>query len=76
MYKIFADFNNCDALNRVRLNTNGAKRDIQEGKIKLEKGMKVLLDDEDGLTICGVIDFSEIENVWVAKVEWDKHNHL
>ena len=69
MHKIFADFNNCDSLNRVRLNTNGAKKDIQEGKINLENGMKVLLDDGDGLTMSGIIEFSEIENVWVAKID-------
>ena len=74
--KLSVDFNNCDSMGRVRLNTNGTFQDIERFKIKLEKGLEVLLDDNEGLEINGVVEFSEKENIWVAKLDWDKLNNI
>ncbi len=74
--KISVDFNNCDVEGRVRLNTNGAFDDIEKFKINLEPGLKVLLDDNEGLEIDGIVEFSDQENIWVAKFDWDKLNNI
>jgi hypothetical protein len=68
---LFADFNNADTLGRIRLNTRGTINDLQLNNITLTEGLKVLLDDKDELKAIGIIEFSGLENIWVAKVDWD-----
>jgi hypothetical protein len=67
--KIFADFNNADTEGRIRLNTNGSLRDI--ANIQLYNGLEVILNDADELEATGIIEFSQTENIWVAKIDWD-----
>jgi hypothetical protein len=74
--KVSVDFNNCDAEGRVRLTTNGALEDIERLQIKLEPDLKVLLDDNEGLAINGIVEFSKEENIWVAKFDWNKLNNI
>lgn len=74
--KISVDFNNCDIEGRVRLNTNGTFKDIERLKIKLEAGLEVMLDDNEGLAINGIVEFSKKENIWVAKFDWNKLNNI
>lgn len=74
--KLSVDFNNCDIDGRVRLNTNGTFEDIRRLKIKLEHGLEVMLDDNEGLTINGIVELSEKENIWVAKFDWDELNNI
>ncbi|MEM7370918.1 MAG: hypothetical protein AAF587_20050 [Bacteroidota bacterium] len=69
--RIFADFNNCDPLGRVRLNSDGTLADLKEKKITLKRGQKFLLNDDDGLSTIGEIVFSANEKIWVAKIDWD-----
>ena len=45
-------------------------------KIKLKPGLKVLLDDDEGLATDGVVEFSAKENIWVAKFDWGKLNKI
>ncbi|TFF38508.1 hypothetical protein [Mucilaginibacter psychrotolerans] len=71
---IFADFNNADMQGRVRLNTRGTFEDIKTFNIDLRPGLNVVLDDKDELTIEGVLEFSEEENIWVAKINWNEFN--
>jgi hypothetical protein len=70
--KIYADFNNADSRGRIRLNTEGTFRDLQEMGIKLEEGIEVLLDDDEGIVTLGVVSFSEDEQIWVAEINWKK----
>jgi hypothetical protein len=70
--KIYADFNNADSRGRIRLNTEGTFRDLQEMGIKLEEGLEVLLDDDEGIVTLGVVSFSEDEQIWVAGIDWKK----
>jgi hypothetical protein len=70
--KIYADFNNADSRGRIRLNTEGTFRDLQEMGIKLEEGFEVLLDDDEGIVTLGVVSFSEDEQIWVAEINWKK----
>lgn len=67
---IFADFNNTDKENRVRLNTNDSLNDIKINNIKLIEGLELLLDDGDEFKIKGIVEFSKSENIWVAKCDW------
>lgn len=62
--KIFADFNNADSKGRVRLTTVGSLRDIKDENLRLEPGLELVLDDEDGLNTIGIVEFSEEENIW------------
>jgi hypothetical protein len=71
IHTIFADFHNSDTQGRVRLNTNGTFEDIEKLKIQLESGMKVLLDDSEGGKVLGIVEFSQEEKIWVAKIDWD-----
>jgi hypothetical protein len=68
--KITADFNNADEVGRVRLNVNGAVRDIKRLGIRLEDGLRVILHDDD-LEADGEVFFSKEENIWVAKIDWN-----
>ena len=71
LYKIFADLQNADTLGRVRLNTNGSLNDIKVQNISLKPGMMVQLDDNEEFSISGFVEFSNEENIWVAKINWD-----
>lgn len=70
MEKISVDFNNCDAMGRVRLNTKGTFEDLDRLNFKLEQGLKLLLVDDDELKAIGIVEFSQEENIWVASFEW------
>jgi len=65
---IFVDFNNVDSLGRVRLNTVGSIKDIKNKKIRLENNLKLVIDDDDGLKALAIIEYSEEENIWVARI--------
>jgi hypothetical protein len=68
---IFVDFQNGDKEGRIRLNTVGTFRDIKEKNIHLRNGLELLLDDRDGLSTPGIVEFSKEENIWVAKIDWN-----
>jgi len=67
---IFADFHNSDKEGRVRLNTAGTFEDLKLKNIVLTAGMQVMLDDHEEFNILGIVEFSETENIWVAKIDW------
>jgi hypothetical protein len=69
---IFVDFNNTDTQQRVRLITSGALNDIKERGIKLYAGLHLLLDDRQEFKVKGTVEFSEEENIWVARVHWEE----
>ncbi|MES1219017.1 MAG: hypothetical protein ABUT20_26150 [Bacteroidota bacterium] len=73
---ILADWNNINPDGRVRF-TNGTFADIERLNIKLAPGLKVILDDGEGLAVEGEIEFSATENIWVGKFDKEKlHNIL
>jgi len=72
--KIFADFNNADTKGRVRLTTAGTLADLKTFGLKLEAGLELMLDDREGLSTAGIVEFSEEENIWVAKIDWERFN--
>ncbi len=69
--KIFADFNNADAKGRIRLNTKGSLKGIEEAGINLQPGQEIVLSDNDEFETLGLVEFSIEEQIWVAKIDWD-----
>ena len=81
---IYADFNNLgDAPHRLRLTCAGTKADLERLGLQLRDGLPLTLytddaDDEgrtDNLLVDGTVQFSELENGWVAAVDWDTLRH-
>ena len=52
--------------------TNGSFEDFERSKIKLKPGLEVFLDNDEGLSIEGMVDYSSKENIWVAKYDHEK----
>lgn len=71
LIRISVDFNNTDKEKRIRLNTVGTLDDLKLNSIELKPGLEIILDDEEGVNTIGVVEFSESEKIWVAKINWD-----
>ncbi len=69
MPSIEVDFNNCDREGRVRLNTIGAIRSLNESQIKLRGGLEVELTSGDFFPIKGIVEYSDSERIWVARFD-------
>lgn len=69
MPSIDVDFNNCDREGRVRLNTVGAIRSLNESQITLRNGLELELTSGDFLPIKGIVENSESERIWVAQFD-------
>jgi hypothetical protein len=63
---LFADFNNQDIHGRIRF-TSGSFADAKRLNLELKQGLKVILDNYEGMSIERVVEFSKDENVWVAR---------
>jgi hypothetical protein len=72
LIKIFADFNNTDSKRRIRLNTIGTLNDLRNKGVILKPGLKILLDDDEGIVAPATILFSNDENIWIAEIDWNK----
>ena len=72
---LVADFNNADALGRVRLNTVGTVEDLGRLGLRLADGLRITLHDED-LEADGEVVFSQDEHIWVAKIDWNAIRHI
>lgn len=66
--RVFADFGNADRLGRVRLNTEGAKTDLERNGIVLTSGMRITLYDDE-FVIEGIATWDDFEG-WVAEIDW------
>jgi hypothetical protein len=81
--QIYADFQNLDDFNRVRLNCTGTLEDLARHKIALRDGLTITFymddaDDEghpDELCIDGIVHYEASEKCWVATVDWSKVRH-
>jgi hypothetical protein len=72
---ISADFNNADALGRVRLNTVGTVEDLGRAGVRLADGLRVTIHDAD-LEADAEVVFSADEHIWVAKIDWKAIRHI
>lgn len=81
--RIYADFQNLDGSNRLRLTCNGTLEDLSREKIELREGLILTLymddaDDEgrpDELRADGTVQFNHEEQVWVAAIDWTALRH-
>ncbi len=76
--RVYADFQNLDDENRLRLTCAGTRRDLERQALELREGMALTLytddaaDDgqSDELLADAVVHFNQAENCWVAAIDW------
>jgi hypothetical protein len=81
--RLYADFQNLDDFNRIRLTCAGTLADLSRQQITLREGMTVTLytDDADDaglpdeLLADGVVRYHAEEKCWVAEVDWSALRH-
>jgi hypothetical protein len=82
-HRIYADFQNLDDHNRLRLVSAGTLRDLERLDISLRDGLELSFyaDDEDefgrpdDVRVDGVVQFDEAQGCWVATVDWSAVHH-
>jgi hypothetical protein len=81
--RIYADFNNTDPQNRVRLTCVGTEEDLARQGVRFREGLQLILysddlDDAghpDDLLADGVVTYSKEEKCWVAAIDWTAIRH-
>lgn len=81
--KVYADFQNLDDENRLRLTCAGTAEDLARQGINLKEGLVLTLymDDADDrgqpdeLLAEGVVHYNAEERSWVASVDWSALRH-
>jgi hypothetical protein len=69
--QVFVDFHNADSQGQLRLNCVGTLEDLASQKVKLKEGQQLTLYSEDELEVDGVVHYSQVENIWVAVIDWN-----
>jgi len=80
---VYADFQNLDDQNRLRLTCAGTRSDLERQGIELREGLVLTFyaddaDDEgrpDELRVEGVVSFDAGQGCWVAAVDWTALRH-
>jgi hypothetical protein len=80
---VYADFQNLDDEDRLRLTCAGTRRDLQRQGVELREGLALTLysddaDDEghpDKLLADGWVQYNEAEKCWVAAIDWRAIRH-
>jgi len=81
--RIYADFQNLDEANRLRLTCQGTAADLSRHGIELRDGKRLTfyMDDvgddgrRDDLLVDGVVQYDAVQNCWVAAVDWTAVRH-
>jgi hypothetical protein len=81
--RVYADFQNLDDENRLRLTCAGTRRDLERQGIELREGMSLTLyaddaDDEgklDELLAEAVVQYNDAEKCWAAAIDWNAIRH-
>ena len=81
--KVYADFQNLDDTNRLRLTCAGTIDDLARQCIQLQEGMVLTFYTDDGnekgeydeLRAEGMVHYDERERSWVASVDWSAIRH-
>jgi hypothetical protein len=68
--RIYADFHNADEQGRLRLNCIGTLEDLSRRQIQFCGGQSLIFYSED-LEVVGVVEYSDAERIWVARIDWD-----
>lgn len=80
---IYADFQNLDDQNRLRLTAQGTRDDLARHGIRLQEGLRLTFytddaDDDgnpDNLLADGTVQRNEQEQCWGAAVDWNALRH-
>lgn len=81
--RIYADFQNLDDHNRLRLTCSGTLQDLERGGLQLREGLALTFytddaDDQgqpDELRVDGVVHYDAESRCWVAAVDWNALRH-
>jgi hypothetical protein len=81
--KVYADFQNLDDFNRLRLTCAGTQEDLARQGVHLAEGLRLTLymddaDDQgwaDELRADGIVHYNEAERCWVAAIDWSAIRH-
>jgi hypothetical protein len=81
--RVYADFQNLDDANRLKLTTAGTWEDLERQEIQLQEGSVLTFymddaDDEgrpDELLAEGTVRYNDEEQCWVAEVDWSALRH-
>ena len=81
--RIYADFQNLDDFNRLRLTCAGTLQELEHQGIELQEGLVLTFytDDEDAqgrpdeLRAEGVVHYDEDGQCWVATIDWAAVRH-
>jgi hypothetical protein len=81
--RVYADFQNLDDSNRLRLTCAGTREDLERQGIELREGLRLMLymDDADEagrpdeLRADGIVQFNGDEHCWVAAINWSALRH-
>ena len=81
--RVYADFQNLDDENRLRLTCAGTRRDLECQEIELHEGMTLTLYTDDANDECqsdellaeGIVQFNDAEKCWVAVIDWKALRH-
>ena len=81
--RVYADFQNLDDANRLRLTSSGTLQDLERQGIELEEGLVLTFytDDEDDLghpdelRTEGVTHYDVDGRCWVATIDWSAIRH-
>jgi hypothetical protein len=80
---VYADFQNLDDDNRLRLTCASARHDLERQGIELRQGMALTLSTDDAndqgqpdaLLAEGIVQYNEAEQCWVAVIDWKALRH-
>src|SRR2546422_2402567 len=81
--KVYADFQNLDDSNRLRLTCAGTREDLSRQAIELRDGLVLTFytddaDDQgrpDELRVEGVVHYDQQEQCWIGVVDWSALRH-
>jgi hypothetical protein len=81
--RVYADFQNLDDANRLRLTASGTLRDLDRQGIQLCDGLRLTFYTDDAndngepdeLLADGVVHYDGGERCWVATIDWSGLHH-
>ena len=81
--RVYADFQNLDAANRLRLTCAGTLHDLAQHGLQLHEGLVLTFysddaDDQgqpDELRVAGVVHYDPAGHCWVATIDWTAIRH-
>jgi hypothetical protein len=81
--RVYADFQNLDAANRLRLTCAGTLQDLVQHGLQLHEGLVLTFysddaDDQgqpDELRVEGVVHYDPAGHCWVATIDWAAIHH-